>query len=73
MKTALVLLTLFIVVLLSISLVLANPTMLPKHPGYPMGKAVDPVSGQLLANDPGQTNATERIRWPRPLRLTTRT
>jgi len=43
---------------LSISLVLANPTMLPKHPGYPMGKAVDPVSGQSLANDPGQTNAT---------------
>mgnify|MGYP003694198109 FL=1 len=58
MKTSLVLLTVFIVVLLSISLVLANPTMLPKHPGYPMGKAVDPVSGQSLANDPGQTNAT---------------
>lgn len=58
MKTPLVLLAVFIVVLLSISLVLANPTMLPKHPGYPMGKAVDPVSGQSLANDPGQTNAT---------------
>lgn len=58
MKTSLVLLTVFIVVMLSISLVLANPTMLPKHPGYPMGKAVDPVSGQSLANDPGQTNAT---------------
>jgi hypothetical protein len=58
MKTSLVLLTVFIVVLLSISLVLANPTMLPKHPGYPMGKAVDPVSGQSLANDPGQANAT---------------
>ena len=58
MKTSLVLLTVFIVVLLSISLVLANPTLLPKHPGYPMGKAVDPVSGQSLANDPGQINAT---------------
>ena len=58
MKTSLVLLTVFLVVLLSISLVLANPTMLPKHPGYPMGKAVDPVSGQSLANDPGQINAT---------------
>jgi hypothetical protein len=23
----------------------ANPAMLPKHPGYPMGKAVDPVRG----------------------------
>jgi hypothetical protein len=57
MKTILVLFTGFIV-LLTISLVLANPTMLPKHPGYPMGKAVDPVSGQSLANDPGQSNAT---------------
>jgi hypothetical protein len=34
-----------------------NPALLPKHPGYPMGKAVDPVSGQPLANDPGQTNS----------------
>jgi len=58
MKASLVLLTVFIVLLLTISLALANPTMLPKHPGYPMGKAVDPVSGQSLANDPGQTNAT---------------
>jgi len=45
MKTSLVLLTVFIVVLLSISLDLANPALLPKHPGYPIGKAVDPVSG----------------------------
>jgi hypothetical protein len=37
---------------------LANPSMLPQHPGYPMGKAVDPVKGQPLANDPGRTNAT---------------
>ncbi len=37
---------------------LANPAMLPKHEGYPMKKAVDPVRGQSLANDPGQTNAT---------------
>ena len=58
MKTSLILLTVFIVVLLSVSLALANPTLLPKHPGYPMGKAVDPISGQALANDPGQTNAT---------------
>jgi hypothetical protein len=33
-----------------------NPTMLPQHPGYPMGKAIDPVSGQSLANDPGRAN-----------------
>jgi hypothetical protein len=36
----------------------ANPATLPAHPGYPMGKAVDPVTGQSLANDPGQSNAT---------------
>lgn len=58
MKASLVLLTVFIVTLVSLPLVLANPNLLPKHPGYPMGKAVDPVSGQLLANDLGQTNAT---------------
>jgi hypothetical protein len=58
MKTSLVVLTVFIVTLVSLPLVLANPNLLPKHPGYPMGKAVDPVSGQLLANDPGQANAT---------------
>lgn len=58
MKTSLTLFAVFIVVLSSGLPALANPTMLPKHPGYPMGKAVDPVSGQTLANDPGQTNAT---------------
>lgn len=41
-----------------LSLVFANPAMLPKHPGYPGGKAVDPVTGQSLANDAGQTNQT---------------
>lgn len=34
---------------------LANPAMLPKHPGYPMDAAKSPVTGQPLANDPGQT------------------
>jgi len=34
-EDSLVLLTVFIVVLLSISLVLANPALLPKHPGIP--------------------------------------
>jgi hypothetical protein len=58
MKTSLLLFSVFIVVLFMFSLALANPDMLPKHPGYPMGKAVDPVKGQPLANDPGQTNAT---------------
>ena len=40
------------------ALVFANPNMLPKHEGYPMGKATDPVTGQPLSNDPGQKNAT---------------
>ena len=39
------------------SLAFANPEMIPKHPGYPMGKAVSPVTGQSLANDSGQQNA----------------
>jgi len=43
---------------LVVSLALANPDMLPKHPGYPTVKSVDPVKGQLLANDPGPTNAS---------------
>lgn len=58
MKTSFVLFALGTVVVMTVSLAVANPSMLPKHPGYPMGKAVDPVKGQPLANDPGQTNAT---------------
>ena len=57
MKALLVLTTGFMV-LLTMSFALANPSLLPKHPGYPMDKAIDPVSGQSLANDPGQPNAT---------------
>jgi hypothetical protein len=57
MKTSLVLLTTCATVLLASAVAVANPGMLPKHPGYPMGKAVDPVNGQSLANDPGQTDA----------------
>lgn len=45
---------------LTVSLALANPTMLPKHPGYPIDKAVDPVNGQSLANDPGQANVRNK-------------
>lgn len=58
MKTSFTLFLAFVLVLLAISVLSANPNMLPKHPGYPMGKAIDPVSGQPLANDPGQSNAT---------------
>jgi len=58
MKTSLIICASPFVVGLVVSLALANPDMLPKHPGYPMGKAVDPVKGQPLANDPGQANAS---------------
>ena len=44
-------------VLFLVSSVFANPAMLPKHPGYPIGNPKDPVRGQSLANDTGQTNA----------------
>lgn len=44
-------------VLFGASFALANPATLPEHPGYPMGKAVDPVKGQSLANDTGKHNA----------------
>jgi hypothetical protein len=40
------------------SLAFANPAMLPKHPGYPASGDKDPVTGQALANDPGQLNLT---------------
>ncbi len=40
----------------SLSVALANPALLPKHEGYPAKAAASPVTGQPLANDPGQTN-----------------
>lgn len=57
MKTSTMVLFATAVVPLMITVASANPAMLPKHPGYPMGKAIDPVTNQSLANDPGQTNA----------------
>jgi hypothetical protein len=44
-------------VLFALSLASANPALLPKHPGYPAKQATSPVTGQPLANDPGQANA----------------
>ena len=41
-----------------VSLAWANPALLPKHPGYPAGRDLSPVTGQPLANDPGQLNLT---------------
>ena len=60
MKPSSIMLLTAALVTLTISFALANPAMLPKHPGYPIDKAVDPVKGQSLANDPGQTNAKNR-------------
>ncbi len=54
MKPSDIFFTTFLGSLLASSLVLANPAMLPKHPGYPMSETVDPVQGQSLANDLGQ-------------------
>lgn len=42
-------------VVLGSTLALGNPGMLPDHPGYPMGDAKSPVTGQSVANDPGQS------------------
>ena len=51
--------TLFLsVVVACFSLVLANPAMIPKHPGHPMSDLKDPVTGMPLANDPGQGSWT---------------
>jgi hypothetical protein len=36
------------------SAALANPSMVPDHPGYPMTKSKSPVSNVPTANDPGQ-------------------
>lgn len=58
MKTSLVLVSICAGVLVAHTVADANPELLPRHPGYPMDNAVDPVKGQSLANDPGQTNAT---------------
>jgi hypothetical protein len=58
MKTSLILFTVLAVLVLTSAPAAANPATLPKHPGYPMDKATDPVRGQSLANDPGQGNAT---------------
>ena len=57
MKTVIVFVAGVIGVSFSAALVLANPALLPKHPGYPSKASVSPVNGQPLANDPGQENA----------------
>ena len=44
--------------ILAVSLAMANPALLPKHPGYP-AKGKSPATGQATANDQGQTNASD--------------
>ncbi|HSF66765.1 MAG TPA: hypothetical protein VLA67_04980 [Nitrospiraceae bacterium] len=44
-------------VLFALSMASANPSLLPKHEGYPMKNSGSPVNGQATANDPGQSNA----------------
>jgi hypothetical protein len=44
-------------VLFALSMASANPSLLPKHEGYPMKNSGSPVTGQPTANDPGQSNA----------------
>lgn len=55
MKYAFVTLFVMMGVIMGGSSALANPAMLPEHPGYQMGAAVDPVHGLSLANDPGKS------------------
>lgn len=57
MKLFIVSVTVMIVLAGFVWIAWGNPAMLPKHEGYPMDKAVSPVTGQSLANDPGQRSA----------------
>lgn len=43
-------------VLFALSMASANPSLLPKHEGYPMKNSGSPVTGQPTANDPGQSD-----------------
>jgi hypothetical protein len=58
MKTFVIVLALAVVIGVLASIAFGNPSMLPKHPGYPADQATSPVTGQSLANDPGQANAS---------------
>ena len=44
-------------VFFALSMASANPSLLPKHEGYPMKNSGSPVNGQPTANDPGQADA----------------
>ena len=40
----------------------ANPSMLPKHEGYPMGKATDPVTGHFSVRLPLEAHPDREVR-----------
>ncbi|WP_454062340.1 hypothetical protein [Candidatus Nitrospira salsa] len=42
------------------ALALANPALLPEHPGHPMKALESPVTGKSLANDPGRSQNYEQ-------------
>jgi len=73
MRTSLVLFILELAVLSGVSNLWGNPAMLPKHPGYPMGYAVDAVNGEPTANDAGQSNAVGECALQESQVSTTRT
>ena len=55
--------SMLLIVLMMGGQVFANPSLLPKYPGYPMDTAKSPVTGQSLVNDPGQSAlSVERAR-----------
>jgi len=54
MKKMMLITTLVLSLCLSSTTAFANPSLLPQHPGYPMGEFKDPVMGVPTANDPGE-------------------
>ena len=56
MKTLISALVAVVIIGVAASVAMANPALLPKHEGYPAKAATSPVTGQSLANDPGQTD-----------------
>ena len=56
-------------VFFALSMASANPSLLPKHEGYPMKNSGSPVTGQPTANDqarPMQVVRKPNSRPPRP-------
>lgn len=55
MTSSLVALILIVGVIIGASSTLASHSMLPDHPGYQMGPAIDSVHGLSIANDLGRS------------------